>query len=35
MISFSVAFDPNKGIGIRGALPWHLKDELKIFKRNT
>ena len=35
MISFSVAFDPNKGIGIRGALPWHQKDELKIFKRNT
>ncbi len=35
MISFSVAFDPNKGIGIRGALPWHLRDELKIFKRNT
>ncbi len=35
MISFSVAFDPNKGIGIRGALPWHLKDELKIFKQNT
>lgn len=35
MISFSVAFDPNKGIGIKGALPWHLKDELKIFKRNT
>ncbi len=35
MISFSVAFDPNKGIGIRGSLPWHLKDELKIFKRNT
>ena len=35
MISFSVAFDPNKGIGIEGSLPWHLKDELKIFKRNT
>ena len=35
MISFSVAFDPNKGIGIKGALPWHLKDELKIFKANT
>ncbi|MBQ9424475.1 MAG: dihydrofolate reductase [Erysipelotrichaceae bacterium] len=35
MISFSVAFDPNRGIGIRGSLPWHLKDELKIFKQNT
>jgi len=35
MISFSVAIDPDKGIGYKGALPWHLKDELKIFKRNT
>ena len=35
MISFSVALDPNKGIGYKGALPWHLKDELKIFKANT
>lgn len=35
MISFSVAIDPNKGIGYKGALPWHLKDELQIFKRNT
>ena len=35
MISFSVAMDPNKGIGIRGSLPWHLKDELKLFKSNT
>ena len=24
MISFSVAFDPNKGIGIKGALPWQM-----------
>jgi dihydrofolate reductase len=35
MISFSVAIDPNKGIGIKGSLPWHIKDELKIFKANT
>lgn len=35
MISLSVAIDPNKGIGIRGALPWHIKEELKIFKNNT
>ena len=27
--------DPNKGIGYKGALPWHLKEELKLFKRNT
>ncbi|MDO4198480.1 MAG: dihydrofolate reductase [Erysipelotrichaceae bacterium] len=35
MISFSVAFDPNKGIGIKGSLPWHIKEELKLFKSNT
>ena len=35
MISFSVAFDPNCGIGIKGSLPWHIKDELKLFKANT
>lgn len=35
MISFSVAIEPNKGIGLNGVMPWHLKDELKIFKRNT
>ena len=35
MISFSVAMDPNKVIGIKGSLPWHLKDELKLFKSNT
>ena len=35
MISFSVAIDPNKGIGIRGSLPWHIKEELQLFKKNT
>lgn len=35
MISFSVAIDPNKGIGINGSLPWHIKEELKIFRANT
>ena len=35
MISFSVAIDPNKGIGIKGSLPWHIKEELQIFKANT
>ena len=35
MISFSVAFDPNFGIGIKGSLPWHIKEELKLFKANT
>lgn len=35
MISFSVAIDPNKGIGIKESLPWHIKEELQVFKRNT
>ena len=35
MISFSVAIDPNKGIGIKGSLPWHIKEELQLFKQNT
>ena len=35
MISFSVALDPNKGIGYRNVLPWHIKEELQVFKRNT
>lgn len=35
MLIISIAMDPNKGIGIKGALPWHLKEELKLFKANT
>ncbi len=35
MLSFIVAFDPNQGIGIRGSLPWHIRDDLKLFKQNT
>ena len=35
MISFSVAVDPNLGIGINGSLPWHIKEELQLFKANT
>ncbi len=35
MFSFSVAFDPKQGIGINGRLPWHIKEELQLFKRNT
>ena len=26
---------PDRGIGYRGALPWHLSDDLKTFKRIT
>lgn len=35
MISFIVAFDPKQGIGIKGSLPWHIKDDLMLFKQNT
>lgn len=35
MISFSVAVDPNYGIGFKGKLPWHIKEELQVFKANT
>ena len=35
MISFSVAVDPKYGIGKDGKLPWHIKEELQVFKRNT
>ena len=35
MVSFSVAIDPNKGLGIKGSLPWHIKEELQVFKTNT
>lgn len=35
MISFIVAFDPNQGIGIDGGLPWHIRDDLLLFKQNT
>ena len=35
MLTISIAMDENKGIGIKGRLPWHLKEELKLFKSNT
>ena len=35
MLTISIAMDQNKGIGIKGRLPWHLKEELKLFKSNT
>ena len=35
MISFSVAVDPHFGIGLKGAMPWHIPEEFKIFRRNT
>ena len=30
-----VAFCKNRGIGYKNNLPWHLKNELKYFKRKT
>ncbi len=30
-----VAMDPNRLIGANGALPWHLPEDLKFFKRTT
>mgnify|MGYP003184184806 CR=1 FL=1 len=30
-----VAMASDRGIGYRGALPWHLPDDLKTFKRLT
>lgn len=35
MLIISIAMDENKGIGYKNALPWHLKEELKLFKQNT
>lgn len=30
-----VAMDANRAIGLRNRLPWHLPDDLKLFKRIT
>jgi len=35
MFSLIVALDENKGIGKDKVLPWHIKDDLKLFKQNT
>lgn len=35
MISLIAAMDRNRGIGRGNALPWHLPDDLKHFKRLT
>jgi dihydrofolate reductase len=35
MIVLIAALDPKNGIGINGTLPWHIKDDLKLFKERT
>ena len=35
MLTISIAMDEKKGIGYKGRLPWHLKEELQLFKSNT
>ena len=35
IISLIVAMDRNRGIGIDGRIPWHLSDDLRLFKRLT
>src|SRR3954453_14410283 len=34
-ITFIVAIDRKRGIGIRNQLPWHLPEDLAHFKRTT
>ncbi len=35
MLIIIVAMDENKGIGKDGQLPWHIKDDMRLFKQNT
>ena len=35
MITLIVAMDPHNGIGVEGKLPWHIKEDLKLFKEKT
>jgi dihydrofolate reductase len=35
IVSLIVAMDENRGIGLRGGLPWHLSTDLKRFKSLT
>ena len=35
MLSIIVAMDPNQAIGVDNDLPWHISEDLKLFKRHT
>ena len=35
MVSLIVAMDPNQGIGLNGVMPWHIKEDLQLFKQTT
>jgi len=35
MFNIIIAVDKNYGIGLEGKLPWHISDELKLFKKLT
>ena len=35
MLSLIVAMDPNQGIGLNGVMPWHIKEDLQLFKQAT
>jgi dihydrofolate reductase len=35
MITILVAFDENRVIGNKGRLPWHIPEDLKLFKKRT
>lgn len=35
MLSYMLAMDRQRGIGVRNQLPWHLPEDLKYFKRVT
>lgn len=35
MLTIIVAMDEQKGIGYNGALPWHIRQDLQLFKANT
>ena len=35
MLSIIVAMDSNQAIGVDNDLPWHISEDLKLFKRHT